>query len=196
MTKPPNQRTRQAEKTKTKIYEVARRLFGERGYDQVGMDDIAGAAGVSVGTCYHHFASKYRIFQEVYERNDRFFLQEVPGLLISRTWPGKIIEFFSTFYGGMIENDGIELCRQLFVPTNDLFLRQDSGMMDGLAMVIQQAQDVGELTREKSPAELAEFLFVIARGVVFDWLLHSGSYKIKGRLEDHISCSLTAFLPR
>jgi len=40
------------------ILEIAVRLFAERGYHGVSMDDIGGAAGVTGPALYHHFAGK------------------------------------------------------------------------------------------------------------------------------------------
>jgi len=186
-------RAEQAEETRERIFKAARKLFSKKGYEKVGMDDIAAEAKVSVGTCYHHFGSKYRIFQEVYQRSDRYFRQEVPALLTASDWPAKVVEFFSTYYGGLIESDGIELCRQLFVPTNDLFLREDSGMTAALEGIIEMGQSAAEISRQKDARSLAEFLFVVARGVVFDWCLHNGGYDIRKALQEHVEATLMAF---
>lgn len=185
-------RAEQAEETREKIFKAARKLFGKKGYEKVGMDDIAAAAGVSVGTCYHHYGSKYRIFQEVYQRSDRYFRQEVPTLITAKNSSDQVVEFFRIYYGGLIESDGIELCRQLFVPTNDLFLREDSGMNTTLTEIIGRGQSAGEISQQKDARSLTGFLFVIARGVVFDWCLHHGSYDVKEKLGEHIEIAMKA----
>ncbi len=58
----PRQRARE---TRTKILDAARRLFGDRGFGQATIEDIAGAAGVSNGALYHHFASKEELFKAI-----------------------------------------------------------------------------------------------------------------------------------
>jgi AcrR family transcriptional regulator len=50
---PPRRRSRRDE-----ILEIAVRLFAERGYHGVSMDDIGAAAGVTGPALYHHFAGK------------------------------------------------------------------------------------------------------------------------------------------
>ncbi|HRI06444.1 MAG TPA: helix-turn-helix domain-containing protein, partial [Nannocystaceae bacterium] len=37
---------------------LGRRIFAERAYDEVSIDDIAEAAGISKGLLYHYFGSK------------------------------------------------------------------------------------------------------------------------------------------
>ncbi len=47
------------------IVEAAERLFLERGFGSVTMDELAGAAGVARRTLYNQFASKEEIFREM-----------------------------------------------------------------------------------------------------------------------------------
>jgi len=47
------------------IVEAAERLFLERGFGAVSMDDLAEAAGVARRTLYNQFASKQEIFREM-----------------------------------------------------------------------------------------------------------------------------------
>ncbi|MGH6957010.1 MAG: TetR/AcrR family transcriptional regulator [Caulobacteraceae bacterium] len=61
---------RQAERleaTRAAILGAATQLFGEAGYAAVSMDAIAAAAGVAKGGVYHHFESKERLFEAVFE---------------------------------------------------------------------------------------------------------------------------------
>lgn len=47
-----------ADETKMKVYETAKQLFTEYGFENVSVDSIVEAAGVSKGTFYVHFDSK------------------------------------------------------------------------------------------------------------------------------------------
>src|ERR1700757_2489233 len=50
------------------IVEAAERLFLERGFASVSMDELAEAAGVARRTLYNQFASKEEIFREMLVR--------------------------------------------------------------------------------------------------------------------------------
>ncbi len=45
----------------------AHKCFGEDGYSNVTIDDIAKAANVTKGAVYHHFSSKAQLFEQVHE---------------------------------------------------------------------------------------------------------------------------------
>src|SRR5579871_1782607 len=53
------------------IVEAAQRLFLERGFGSVSMDDLAEAAGVARRTLYNQFTSKEEIFREMLLRVSR-----------------------------------------------------------------------------------------------------------------------------
>ncbi|WP_031519305.1 TetR/AcrR family transcriptional regulator [Streptomyces sp. NRRL F-5123] len=69
MTVPPTRRERKKAATREKIAVAALRLFLERGYDAVGIREVAAEADVAVTTLFSHFASKEAL---VFERDDDF----------------------------------------------------------------------------------------------------------------------------
>lgn len=58
MTEPAGRRERKKAATRQKIADAALRLFLDRGYDAVGIRDIAAEADVAVTTLFSHFTSK------------------------------------------------------------------------------------------------------------------------------------------
>lgn len=57
-----------SERSRTAILDAALELFSHRGYGATSMRDIAGKAGVSTGSVYHHFQDKEAIFQALLEQ--------------------------------------------------------------------------------------------------------------------------------
>ncbi len=52
-----------------KILECAARLFSERGYDAVGVQEIADGAGIKKPTLYHYFGSKEGLLRTLLEES-------------------------------------------------------------------------------------------------------------------------------
>lgn len=69
MTVPTGRRERKKAATRQKIADTALRLFLERGYDEVGIRDVAAEADVAVTTLFAHFAAKEAL---VFERDEDF----------------------------------------------------------------------------------------------------------------------------
>lgn len=55
----------QLDERREQLLELGLQLFSERSYDEVAIDDIAKAAGISKGLLYHYFGSKRAFYVEV-----------------------------------------------------------------------------------------------------------------------------------
>ncbi|MFJ9776398.1 TetR/AcrR family transcriptional regulator [Kitasatospora sp. NPDC101157] len=67
MTETTGRRERKKAQTRQALADAALELFLERGYDQVGVKDVADAADVSVTTLFKHFPSKEAL---VFDQDD------------------------------------------------------------------------------------------------------------------------------
>jgi AcrR family transcriptional regulator len=67
-TPPQDRQSRKRLATRQKISDVASRLFVERGFDKVTVDEIATAADVARMTVFNHFARKEDMFFDLDER--------------------------------------------------------------------------------------------------------------------------------
>jgi AcrR family transcriptional regulator len=63
--------------TQAAILKAARKLFGENGFQQTTMDDIAAAAHVAKGAVYHHFKTKEAVFEVVFDSVSRDLVAEI-----------------------------------------------------------------------------------------------------------------------
>ncbi|MFE6774864.1 TetR/AcrR family transcriptional regulator [Streptomyces sp. NPDC057702] len=87
MTVPTGRRERKKAATRQKIADTALRLFLERGYDAVGIRDVAAEADVAVTTLFSHFASKEAL---VFEQ-DTDFERRLAQVVADRTPDERLI---------------------------------------------------------------------------------------------------------
>jgi len=70
------------------LLDAALAVFGERGFRQTTLEEVATRAGVSKGTVYLYFASKDDLFRAVVERKVVMLREQVRGgtLVVHRMW--------------------------------------------------------------------------------------------------------------
>src|SRR3954451_23688593 len=71
-----------SEATREALIAAARRLFTERGYENVGTEEIVRAAGVTRGALYHHFGDKASLLDAVYGRIEAESTERVARIVL------------------------------------------------------------------------------------------------------------------
>ncbi|HVA09772.1 MAG TPA: helix-turn-helix domain-containing protein [Acidimicrobiales bacterium] len=61
-----DRRVAQGDLTRAALIRAARELFGEQGYGDTSIEDVAARAGVTKGALYHHFEGKEGLFRAVF----------------------------------------------------------------------------------------------------------------------------------
>lgn len=188
----PTKRQAQALKTKNKIYKISLNLIKKYGFDNVTIDDISKKAGVSVGAFYHYFESKSDIFNEIYKQADDYFQSYVVNNLAGCSSFEKIQDFFG-YYARFNLSNGLEFVRQLYNSHNTLFIKKGRYMQSLLCQLVIDGQSAGEITTEYSSEKIVDFLFISVRGIIFDWCLHDGSYKLDDAIHNSTKLLLAIF---
>jgi AcrR family transcriptional regulator len=63
--------------TRGALLAAARKLFAERGYADVAMEEVVAAAGVTRGALYHHFGGKRDLFEAVFEQVEQEITEDI-----------------------------------------------------------------------------------------------------------------------
>ena len=74
--------TQRAATTREALLAAARQLFTERGYDDVGTEEIVRAAGVTRGALYHHYGDKASLLEAVYNRIEAESTERVARIVL------------------------------------------------------------------------------------------------------------------
>lgn len=192
MAEKSTKRKQQALNTKNKIYETAVQLLKEGRFNQIKVEDICKEANVSVGSFYNSFSSKNDIFIEIYQVADEYFLNSVVNNLKSGNIFERIIRYFN-LYAEYNIRQGVEFIRNLYHVDNHLFISEGRPMQRVLLNLIEEGQKSGELKGDSTPEEIVRFLFTCARGIVYDWCLHHGSYDLADRISVYMKRLIMTF---
>lgn len=175
---PTSRRDRKKQATKRAIYDVAIRLFMERGYEETTIDDITGTTDISRGTFFNYYASKADILHEIaaealefarctFERN---FARpgEPVAEKIRRSLRcfAMIVErdpryYQTVFLDAMRSQAG-------FVAANRDVARN---LIEALSGHMRAAQRAGELNPSLDPSQLAEMLTGIYMYAILSYIL-------------------------
>ncbi|MBX4260201.1 TetR/AcrR family transcriptional regulator [Clostridium estertheticum] len=180
-----NNRQLQALNTKNKIYKSAIDLMDKKGYKNIKIQDICKKAGVSVGSFYNCFKSKNEILIEIYKRADEYFITEVANNIYCDNATNEIIKYFD-YYAKYNVQVGIDTMKLLYNSNNKLFITKDRDMQNLLNIIIGRGQEKNELSNEMSKESITEYLFIAARGVVYNWCLYDGKFDLLEAMNEYM----------
>ncbi len=178
-------RQERAVQTKARIYNAAIDLMDRKGFEAITIADISRKAGVSVGAFYHYFKSKNDILAEIFRKGDEYFRTQVVPALNRKGSRRQIIEFFD-HYAKFNVLTGVETTKELFSPKIKFFIKKDRAMVTILREVIRKGQEKREIRTDQDADELVRFLFMVARGIVFEWSLYEGRYDLEAVMRKYM----------
>lgn len=172
----------------------------KQGFSNTTIEQIATKAGVSIGTFYHYFSSKEEIFYDIFKKADEYFETTVAPALYNADATGlpifeQVITYFR-YYAHYNLNRGFANITQLYNTKNKIFVKKGRFMQELLTQVLAKGIERGELSKEMPPDEATDYLFIVARGIVYDWCVHEGAYDLEQKMESYMRILLRIMEPR
>jgi len=178
----PSMRQKQAEATRQRIFDTAIRLVMEKGFENVTVDNICNESGVAKGGFYHHFSSKDCIVTETYRLLDERFTAAAEYYAISLE-PRLKIEFTTDFMAAEAVQHGVVFCRQIYRSQLEhgtkFFTSPERPFYKLIHEAMEKARMLEEIRSPMSETQLTRMVLSLARGIIYDWVLHVGSYDIR-----------------
>lgn len=178
-------RQEKAQETKNRIYTAAIELMDRKGFENITIAEISRKAGVSVGAFYHYFESKNDILAERFRKADEYFSENVAPGLQGKTVPEQLVEYFD-YYAKYNAASGAATTQNIFNAKIKFFIQEGRPMTTILQDLIRKGQERKELRADEDPEEIARFLFVMARGIVFEWSLYDGQYDLVATMQRYM----------
>lgn len=189
-------RKQQAEQTKQKLLTVAMELIREQGFDNVKIEDICRAAGVSTGAFYHHLKSKAGIVVESYSQCDAYFNETVYPSLANDCTVNAVLQYIA-FQMQYATDFGVDIILQIYkaqlTEGTDFFLSPERGLPLGLTRILAHLQQQGVIRSEKPAEEICREILVISRGVLYNWCQCKGNYDLKAFALELVSNYLKSY---
>ncbi len=155
-----------AEDRREQIMQAAARLFTERGFEAVGMADIASALGTSRPTVYTYFASTETILEALLAEK----LEHLPERLTPLLQPEQPLAFSKIFLALLQEAD---LLRLLGCGGGPLFRTQRRAFLKAIEERLrlqEKAEASASLHGQKRPATLLPIVLNLLSGMAYEQL--------------------------
>lgn len=145
--------------TKNLIINTALDLFSKRGFDGVGMRDIAQLVGVRESAIYKHFKSKQDIFDKLVECMYSEYCQFAMSISVSED-TNELIEKYKV----ISENDLLMICNGFFL----YFAKDEKAAKFRKVLTMEQYRNetIGNLDRELYFENVLKYLTQIFKGLI------------------------------
>ncbi len=184
MTETKTSRQIRAEQTRARVLEAGAALIDERGYDNVAIGDIIGAAGVSIGTFYHYFSSKdelyYDYVQSMYTNIDASLLEHMDLPLIY-----NLRHYFDTWFKEIARLSPDYLSHWLgHAADQDYHLKANSVQdvsqlhIDAIVRCFETYVGLGQLAAEAPYRQLAAQIVTVLYGVDVRFCMTNGKLEL------------------
>src|SRR5436309_9273742 len=149
----PGRRRMRGPERKAQLLQVARKVFGTKGFHGVSMEDVAREAGVTKPILYDHFSSKEALYLALLDA-DSLDLEERIGTALAAPTGNRerIRASFETYFEFVDEHaEGFQLLMQETVGANESFRRGVGAVRDRIQrevsdLIVRESR--GRLDRE------------------------------------------------
>lgn len=175
---------RRGEKTREKILKTSLKLFSEKGYDKVTVDEIVKKSGTSKGSFYQHFSAKSDLFLVRFSEVDDYYLK------VSQSFPKemdaleKLFIFIRKLMQFLEEEMGKDLMKVIYSAAlnskeHTYFLNQNRSLFLIIRSLIKEAKELGAINTEQSLDDISTLITQSLMGIIYHWGIHDSEKSLE-----------------
>lgn len=194
--KKPDKRKVQGAETKKKLYEIAERLFTERNFSDVNVEDITDEAGITKGAFYVHFESKDALVAILIadhaacaDANYKTFVETLPNDMPASE---VLLALAQKIADELMDTIGCENMKKVYqmLLSGTAGTEAVKGYGRELYALVYNILEKGLFSGEfisSLPAETLSRHFVMAiRGVSYEWCVRHPDFDLREQVVEHI----------
>lgn len=201
-----SRRKEQGAETKKRLIESAKMLINKYGIDDVSVDAIVEAAGVSKGTFYVHFESKYTLLSSLitdyvdkvdmdYEAFLRTLPADAPSSAVLLSMVSKIFDVIENTIG--YENIKTLYKVQITEPVHALTaMNYNRAIYQMFEAVLEKGIHRGEFGTSLPVEELTRHIMIAMRGLTYEWCIRYPTFNLKEQALTHFNLLLDGILAK
>lgn len=177
------QRKLQALEMRSRIQSTALDLFDREGFENVSVEEIAQAAGCSVGNIYHYFKSKDELAIQVTNHVDAAYAELEPQYLSDPTHSGreKLLDFIGRSLTISVADPVVykSFIHAVKYPEQGVLkLGEHRVYYRLLKELVELCKQEGSIAPNHDTETVVEQLVTIHRGMLLEWRIYESSFEV------------------
>ncbi len=194
--KKPDKRKVQGAETKKKLYEIAERLFTERNFSDVNVEDITDEAGITKGAFYVHFESKDALVAILIadhaacaDSNYKTFVETLPNDMPASE---VLLALTQKIADELVDTIGCENMKKVYqmllagTVDTEAVKGYDRELYMLFYSILDKGIQCGEFTSSLSLESLSRHFVMAIRGVSYEWCVRYPDFDLKEQVTEHI----------
>lgn len=174
----PVKKQRRGEETKNKILKIALKLFSEKGFTKVTVDEIVKKSGTSKGSFYQHFRTKADIFLVRFMEVDTYYLEVYQSFPENMNPLEKLAIFSQKLMCFLEEEMGKDLMKVIYSASleskeHTYFLNSNRTLFKIIRALVEEAIEKETIKPELTIDEVSTIITQAYMGTIYHWGLQN-----------------------
>ncbi|MFJ8069847.1 TetR/AcrR family transcriptional regulator [Peribacillus sp. NPDC096447] len=180
----PRKKQLRGEKTREKILKISLKLFSEKGYDKVTVDEIVKKSGTSKGSFYQHFSAKSDIFLVRFIEVDDYYREVFRSFPVDMDATEKLFIFIRKLMRFLEEEMGKDLMKVIYSSALDskehtYFLNSNRSLFQIIRSIIEEAKEQNDIGTDQSVNEISQLITQSLMGTIYHWGLNNSEQSLE-----------------
>jgi len=175
---------RRGEKTQEKILRTSLKLFSEKGFDKVTVDEIVKKSGTSKGSFYQHFSAKSDIFLVRFTEVDDYYLEVFQSFPKDMDPLEKLFIFIQKLMQFLEEEMGKDLMKVIYSAAlnskeHTYFLNSNRSLFQIIFALLEEAKEKDSIGTNQSIHEIAIMITQGLMGIIYHWGINDSNQSLE-----------------
>ncbi|WP_249598769.1 TetR/AcrR family transcriptional regulator [Peribacillus frigoritolerans] len=180
----PRKKQLRGEKTREKILQISLKLFSEKGYDKVTVDEIVKKSGTSKGSFYQHFSAKSDIFLVRFIEVDDYYREVFRSFPVDMVATEKLFIFIRRLMRFLEVEMGKDLMKVIYSSALDskehtYFLNSNRSLFKIIRSLIEEAKEQNDIGTDQSVNEISQLIIQSLMGIIYHWGLNNSEQSLE-----------------
>ncbi|UYZ00959.1 TetR/AcrR family transcriptional regulator [Peribacillus frigoritolerans] len=180
----PRKKQLRGEKTREKILQISLKLFSEKGYEKVTVDEIVKKSGTSKGSFYQHFSAKSDIFLVRFIEVDDYYREVFRSFPVDMDATEKLFIFIRKLMRFLEVEMGKDLMKVIYSSALDskehtYFLNSNRSLFKIIRSLIEEAKEQNDICTDQSVNEISQLIIQSLMGIIYHWGLNNSEQSLE-----------------